>query len=65
MKDGEVAYLSEERDIEGIAGNLERILLNPDEAKGLSIKACEYVRQRHSIHEMARALEAIYDKCMP
>lgn len=62
VEDGVSGYLLAERDVEGMAQAVSRLLQDPAQWAAFSARAAQLVPERFDIHRQARLLEDYYDE---
>lgn len=61
VKEGESAYLAEERNSKELAEKLEKMLEKSDQWNEKGLAGSEFIKQKHSIEQMVSKLEEIYN----
>jgi colanic acid/amylovoran biosynthesis glycosyltransferase len=64
MVDGETGFLSEEKDIKGMADNIEKLIVNQELRKKMSNNARNFVVEHYSLKSSAAKMQNIYQKLL-
>jgi colanic acid/amylovoran biosynthesis glycosyltransferase len=62
IKDKKTGFLVDERDVEGLADIMEKILQNEFNLNKIRHEARKTIEEKYSIKRMVREVETIYDK---
>jgi colanic acid/amylovoran biosynthesis glycosyltransferase len=58
--DGETGFLTEENDYEGMADNIEKLIVEPELRKKMSLAARKFVEEHYSLEKSASEMAAVY-----